>query len=396
MNNQSSSQRIIVVGAGIAGLATALRLAESGLPVTVFEAAQIGANASTRNQGWLHSGAWFARGDLEFARACHASFLETRRLCPECVEPQQRGMLYLFTHCDGSEAEWRAAWRDAGIPFESIELTTVRGWIPDLRRDAVSRAYLLPDVSVRSHVLLERLAAAARNAGAEIRLHTPVWSLLRDNNHVEGIVTSFGERVHAQFVILATGSQGVALQSELNVQVTGDPETYCCCAVKSHLVALKPMITPVAFCIVDQNGFNHMPHPPASVFGSNRWLPVSRGNDMEADPEEIDVIWKTIDDLFPRLKQITWEAEWAGTTMRVEDRTALGRNDLPWPTIVDHRTQTNPVENVLSVYPGRASLWSTLAEQTRKLVLQRLQRLPMYAHSPPWSRNNRQMERSQT
>jgi len=47
------ANRVVIVGGGVAGLSIAVRLAQSGLPVTVLEASKLGHEASTRNQGWL-------------------------------------------------------------------------------------------------------------------------------------------------------------------------------------------------------------------------------------------------------------------------------------------------------------------------------------------------------
>ena len=55
-----TSSRIVIVGGGISGLSIAARLAQAGMPVTLLEASHLGFGASTRNQGWLFSGAWFA------------------------------------------------------------------------------------------------------------------------------------------------------------------------------------------------------------------------------------------------------------------------------------------------------------------------------------------------
>ncbi len=71
MNTQrATAQRIVIVGGGIAGLSAAVRLAQAGLPVTVLESSQLGGAASTRNQGWLHSGGLFALDFPDYARTC--------------------------------------------------------------------------------------------------------------------------------------------------------------------------------------------------------------------------------------------------------------------------------------------------------------------------------------
>src|SRR5262245_41882099 len=94
------SRRIVIVGGGSAGLACAVRLSQAGFPVTVFESSVLGSAASTRNQGWLHSGGLFAIDAPAYARACHDSLEQTLRFCPDCLEPQVSAMAYLFTRPD--------------------------------------------------------------------------------------------------------------------------------------------------------------------------------------------------------------------------------------------------------------------------------------------------------
>lgn len=82
-----------------------MRLAQSGLAVTVLEASQLGIGASTRNQGWLHSGAWYAPEHVELARMCYGSLQRTLRFCPECVEPDPAPMVYLASRGETDSGE---------------------------------------------------------------------------------------------------------------------------------------------------------------------------------------------------------------------------------------------------------------------------------------------------
>jgi len=63
--------RVVIVGGGISGLSIAVRLSQFGLSVTVLESGYLGDGTSSRNQGWLYSGAWFAPQQPSLARACH-------------------------------------------------------------------------------------------------------------------------------------------------------------------------------------------------------------------------------------------------------------------------------------------------------------------------------------
>jgi len=55
------------------------------------------------------------------------------------------------------------------------------------------------------------------------------------------------------------------------------------------------------------------------------------------------------------------------------------------PTVIDHEHEPPQVSNLLSVFPGRASLWPQLAEATRLVVLEKLQNGIRKIASPPWS-----------
>ena len=115
-----SSNRIVIVGGGISGLSIAVRLAQAGLPVTVLEASRLGMGASTRNQGWLYSGAWFAPEQPELARMCYESHQQTLGFCPECLEPNSGRMVYLITDAQTDRNRWTSAWEATEIPYDNL------------------------------------------------------------------------------------------------------------------------------------------------------------------------------------------------------------------------------------------------------------------------------------
>jgi hypothetical protein len=76
--------------------------------------------------------------------------------------------------------------------------------------------------------------------------------------------------------------------------------------------------------------------------------------------------------------------EWSGTTVQAMHVDQVVPGHAPLPTVIDHHNGTPAFENLLSVYPGRATLWPQLAEQTRKVVLERLGSRPLHVARPPW------------
>ena len=381
---QASSRRVVIVGGGIAGLAAAVRLAQAGLPVTLLEASELGGAASTRNQGWLRSGALEAPQAPEFARLCDASHHQTLKFCPECLEPHTSPMTFLFSRPDTLVDPWKRAWTTARILFHEVPVEQVALALPDLDRSRIQHAFELPDRSVRFDVLLARLAATAQDAGADLRTSTPVQKLVRHSNRIEAVVTASGEEIGAQLVVLAGGAQGFHLCSEFLEPNVGSQHEVEPILLKTHLLATQPEISYLPFCIPDADGLNHIPHPPTSVFGTAGWMQVSSADDQQSSAE-VDLLRKKIHEFFPRLAiDANTTRAWAGTMVQAMRVDQIEPGGPLWPTVVDHARYAPHVVNLLSIFPGRATLWGWLAEETRKMALSKLDSSPADTAHPPW------------
>ncbi|MGE5194620.1 MAG: NAD(P)/FAD-dependent oxidoreductase [Deltaproteobacteria bacterium] len=379
------SRRIVVVGGGIAGLAAAVRLAQAGLPVTLLEASELGGAASTRNQGWLRSGALYAQQAPEFARLCDASRHQTLKFCPDCLEPHTSLMTFLFSRPDTPVDPWKRAWTTAGVLFHEVSVEQVALALPDLDRSRIQCAFELPDRSVRFDVLLARLAATAQEAGTDLRTSTPVQKLVRHGDKIEAVVTASGEEIAVQMVVLAGGAWGFHLCSEFLEPNAGSQHEVEPVLLKTHLLAMQPEIGYLPFCIPDADGLNHIPHPQTSVFGTARWMQVSSADDQPISAE-IDLLRKKIHEFFPRLAiDANTTRAWAGTTVQAMRVDQLAPGGPLWPTVVDHARYAPHVVNLLSIFPGRATLWGWLAEETRKMALSKLDTWPVDTAHPPWA-----------
>lgn len=380
-----TAERVVIVGGGVSGLSIAARLAQAGLPVTLFEASRIGCAASTRNQGWLHSGAWFALHHPELARACHESLQQTLQFSPDCVEPEHDGMLFLASCTGTNMSHWTQAWEQAGIPFQNVPLSKAFERLPDIEQREVRQAFLLPDRAIRTEVLLTDLAASARNAGAELRLETPVDRFLKDGDRLIGVATNSGEEVMARLVIVAAGTRDPSLIPESTGQGAGCQSTYAAVPLKTHLIAVRPEIGRFPYCVVDAGGFNHIPHAQVSVFGFDRWIPVSNPTDQQVVPNEISRLWDYVDRFHPGLdRKDRHIVEWAGTTIQAMHLDKIHPGEAPRPAVIDQSNEPPCIGNLLRVFPGRATLWARLAEDTRRTVLDKLDVRPRNTAKPPW------------
>jgi hypothetical protein len=184
---------------------------------------------------------------------------------------------------------------------------------------------------------------------------------------------------------LAGNAKGGALSPDFGTETVGSQRDVALVALKAHLVAVQPRISPWPLCVVDAEGFNHVPHEATSVFGNNRWLPIRDAEDELVLASEIDRLWNSVRRFFPDFSREDHRTlEWAGTTIQAMHVEQIQPGHAPWPTVVDHEREHPAVKNLLSVFPGRASLWANLAEQTQQVVFEKLAASETKVAAPPW------------
>lgn len=382
---KDTSRRVVIVGGGVAGLSAAVRLAQAGLPVTLLEASQLGAAASTRNQGWLHSGAAYVLESRDYARVCRAALEQTMEFCPDCLEPQIPPMAFFFSRPDTLVRQWTEAWHETGIQFHPLAPRALQEELPGLDRLHVQHAYTLPDRAIRQTVLLTQLAACAANAGAEIRTETPARSLVRERRQVRAVVTASGEEIAARLIVLAGGAGGHALWAEFHKDQAGRQADTELVTLKTHLLAVRPELGLRPFCVPDAGGFNHIPHPPASVFGNLLWKRAASLEDTQTEADAVSPLCDAVHRFFPQAPiDETSVQTWSGTIIQAMRLDQIEPGRAMWPAVVDHSHQTPAVDNLLSIFPGRASLWPILAEDTRLAALAKLDLEAPSTALPPW------------
>ena len=382
--------RVVVVGGGFAGLAVAARLATERIPVTLLEGSKLGHMASTQNQGWLYSGAWYARRDTEMAKLCYESLQQTIKFCPECLEPGHTGMVFFSSESEEEMKPWVEAWEKAGIPYEALSADAAADRLSGFNPNKIFAPYLLPDRSIRTSTLIGRLAEVAKDSGVDIRTNTRVREFIREENNVTGVVTSCGESINAALVVIATGASGAELWGKVTDGGPGTQPMYERVALRGHLIATTPGVGAWPFCVVDADGFNHLPHLDVdrrtSVFGTGGWSVVSPTEPVTAQQGEFDRIQSHMDEFLPAAKLAAEETRcWFGVTVQAMHMNQVHPGRVPYPTLLDHSIEHPNLNNVISVYPGRATLWSNLADQVAEFACKRYERERTQVEAPPWS-----------
>ena len=169
------SADVLVIGAGVVGLAIARRLARAGREAVVAEAAEaIGTGTSSRNSEVIHAGIYYPKDSLK-ARLCVAG---REALYDYCAD---RGIAHrrtgkLIVAAEAAEVPRleavRAAAAGNGVALERLDGAAARALEPEL---VCAGALLSPFTGVvDSHALMLSLQGEAEDHGAVVALHAPL------------------------------------------------------------------------------------------------------------------------------------------------------------------------------------------------------------------------------
>jgi len=197
----------IIVGSGIAGLATALALCQNGLNVTVIERQSIGREASWAGggivcplYGWRYPEPVMRLAAL--GMAAYPQFIETLGEL-SAIDPEYHpsGMLILDPHSQKDQPAEILDW--ASRHQITAELSAARAHFPHLSE---REALWLPTIhNTRNPRLLKALTEAVTRAGVQLVEQTAVQHVLIENRQVTGVQTAAGTRL-APCVLVTAGA----------------------------------------------------------------------------------------------------------------------------------------------------------------------------------------------
>ena len=240
--------KIIIVGGGIIGCATAYELAKAGCAVTLFERASPGAEASGAAAGILaplgDSGPT-AMEDLAVAswRLYPKIAVELRDRTGIDVEYVTRGTIYpLFTVRDVRHAEARAARavaREFGI--EAWDANEARDREPALSPKIRGAMFVKGSHWVNNQRLTVAYAQAAAALGVVLRIGDTVSRVLVEDGRARGIVAE-GERFESDVVVMAAGAWTGELAASFGARLPIQPK-------RGQMLALTQVPPIITHCV---------------------------------------------------------------------------------------------------------------------------------------------------
>jgi glycine oxidase len=221
--------KIIVVGGGIIGCATAYQLAKAGCAVTVLERSTPGAEASGAAAGILSPLAHSSQTTL--SRLALASWRlypgvarELRAATGIDVELTTRGTIHpLFTVEDIRAAAERAEWavsRQLGV--EAWDAADLRTREPAMSTHVRGAMFVKADQWVNNQRLVVAYAQAAVAAGVALLNGCAVSRVVVEDGRARGVVAD-GDRFEGDAVVLAAGAWSAALAASFGARLPVEP-----------------------------------------------------------------------------------------------------------------------------------------------------------------------------
>ncbi len=227
---------ILVIGGGIVGLTTAIRLREAGATVAVYDRSEFGREASWAGAGILPPGnPDRAATPIDKLRALGAREFPT--FSRELLERtgidngyRRNGGIEFLT----AEDEYAVGlWETEGIAFEKF----------DDRRVPGATAYSLPEMAqVRNPWHLRALMDLAKLIGIEIHPHVGIESWRIDAGRVTGVRLANGSTASANQFLVAAGPWSERLLASLNCRPGVHPVRGQILLLKTKVETLEPTL----------------------------------------------------------------------------------------------------------------------------------------------------------
>ncbi len=197
---------VVVIGGGIAGVSTALCLAEKGAAVTLVEKGRVGAEQSSRNWGWCRT---MGRDLAEVPLAMESVRMwegMAARIGTD-VGFHRAGAAWVAD--DGRRLDAHAAWlqtaREYQVGSRLLDADETAALLPGAGRRFAGSLYTPSDGRAEPHRAVPAMAAAARRLGATVLEGCAARGLDLAAGRVAGVVTERG-RIACDAVVLAGGA----------------------------------------------------------------------------------------------------------------------------------------------------------------------------------------------
>ena len=200
---------VIVIGAGIVGLAAAHALLLRGNSVRIVEQSEPGIGQSTRTGGGIRL-AHGSEMNVRLAQLSLPTWLNFEKQFGIDPHYQETGHLFLSTTATGGQTAQADLLESLGVHWDVLSKEEIsRRWPPLDSMDFEAGNYCKTGGYLDQHRVIRGFAQTVQAGGANLELHTRVEGILRDGGRVTGVQTSEGSFTSGTVVNAAGPHAGV-------------------------------------------------------------------------------------------------------------------------------------------------------------------------------------------
>lgn len=299
--------KVVIVGAGVAGLSIGWRLLQAGAQVTILDRGQPGGGAT-----WAAAGMLAVTAELEDAAEAERNLaLQSNALWPDFAGEleQASGIGVGFVRCGSLlVAEDAAVLEVMRARGPVVDAGGARALVPLLADDVLGGLWAADEAQADSRALSEALTIAFLKAGGTLLPNEAVVTVEQKGGATVALLTPYG-RYHADAFLIAAG----AWSGQLDIPAAPIPIT----PVKGEVIALTP---PPGVAIpgpmVWGNGVYLVPRPDRLLVGATV---QEAGFDTALTVQARDHLRARAERLIPSLRQWSLAEHWAGLRPKSPD-----------------------------------------------------------------------------
>ncbi len=310
--------RVVIVGAGLAGLNTAVSLVERGCnDVMVLERHEVGFGASGRNGGFVFSG--YSLGEAALLQQLGEA--RARRVFQRSVDAVEKVRARIHDNaieCDAVEQGviWANWFRDPSILRDRQKLLADHfdahwDWLSAEQMDERIHSDRYSEGLFESHAFhmhplkyIRALAKLVQDNGAAVHERSPVEHLQHDGAHW-CVRTAEGE-VHAQHVVLACGGYLAGLRREVDRAVL---------PIATYVTVTEPLGERLDACLSTQAAVydTRFAFDYYRPLADTRLLWGGRISTRNRDPAHVErLLRRDLHKVFPQLDGVGMDYAWSG------------------------------------------------------------------------------------
>jgi glycine oxidase len=308
---------VVIVGGGVIGCSIAYHLRKAGVPVTVIDQGEIGAEASSAAAGLLAPLGSLA-GPGPFADLLLASFALFPSLVPELedasgmrVEYEQTGSLRVVRNAKNvpNLRKRMKAWQPLGLHMRWLSGEEARQLEPTLAPDVCAALYAPEESQIKASQVVKAFAQAAANLGATLRNHTRITGIEQQHYRVTTLITSQGDTIPCNQLVVASGAWSAQWSALLNIELAVMPQ-------RGQILALRQPAPPLRHIIFGEAAYLAPKQDGTVVVGATK---EEVGFDKQLTAGGVAWLLRTANRLIPSLEQSAIERMWAGLRPKTPD-----------------------------------------------------------------------------